>query len=125
MRTRTARTMALAACLAAAACRPAGEGPVEVTHAIFGVYRTPHVGRTEFEPTRVVPFAVGQRYGWLIGVKTARPRIRWREELVLPSPPATWGPRKIGSRRIAADNRSIVIEREVTVASGFIVHAWQ
>jgi hypothetical protein len=114
----------LMVCMAIACSRPSKDS-VEITQAAFGVYRTPQAGRTEFQPTRVVPFAIGQRYGWLIGVKTERPRIRWREELTLPSAPATWGSERVGTRNVAANNRSVVTEREVAAKSGYVFNAWE
>ena len=112
-------------CAASAACSRPGEGSVEITQATFGVYRTRQFGRTEFKPANVVPFAVGQQYGWLIRVETSEPRIRWREELILPSAPATWGSERVGTRTVAASNRSVVTERVVAAKSGFIFNAWK
>lgn len=122
-----ARTaFAAAACLAATACeRSPPISAVVITHATFGLYRVEKTGQAAFTPARVVPFAVGQQYGWLIKLRTSRPSVRWREELVLPAAPATWGVERVGHRSVAANNRSIVTEREVSPRSGYIFNAWQ
>ena len=119
-----ARSMIVAiACMAGACNRPTPD--VVMTQATFGLYRTEQAGQAMFEPTRIVPLTAGQQYGWLIRLRTDRPRIRWREELTLPSPPRTWGKEKIGIRVLAANNRSIVTEREVRADSGYIFNAWK
>lgn len=112
------------ACLAAASCRDTAS-PVVVTQATFGMYRTQVAGQAALQPTRHVPLSPGQQYGWLIRVKTARSRIRWREELRLPAPPLTWGSERIGVRAVSTDNRTIVTEREVDTRSGYIFNAWR
>src|ERR1700741_1211187 len=120
-----ARSIFLAlACLSAVACDHSPPDVV-ITHATFGVYRTRQAGQVVFEPSNVVPRAAGQQYGWLMRLKTSRPRIRWREELTLPSAPKTWGSERIGSRTIAADNQSVVTERDVRTGSGYIFNAWK
>lgn len=120
-----ARRLFLAmACLLATACRPTDQA-VTVTQATFGVYRTEQAGQLILEPASTVPFSVGQQYGWVMRLRTSRQRIRWREELTLPSVPNTWGSERIGSRTITADNRSITTEREVSIDSGYIFNAWK
>lgn len=112
------------ACLAIAACNRTTPDVV-ITQATFGVYRTAQPGRSAFEASDVVPFVAGQQYGWLIRLDTSRPHVHWREELILPSAPKTWGSERVGYRTIAADNRSIVTERDVRTDSGYIFNAWK
>ncbi|WP_460764584.1 hypothetical protein [Lysobacter fragariae] len=113
------------ACALLAGCGQRQPPHVTITSATFGVFWTPARGSTRFIPTDVVPFAVGQRYGWLIHVHPAQARIQWREELTLPAAPATWGVERIGRREASTDPRTVVTQREVGAASGVIVNAWQ
>jgi hypothetical protein len=119
-----ARSMLVAIACMSGACNRSTPAVV-VTQATFGLYRTEQAGQAIFEPTRVVPLAAGQQYGWLIRIRTDRPRIRWHEELTLPSSPQTWGKEQIGTRVLAANKRSIVTEREVRADSGYIFNAWK
>jgi hypothetical protein len=118
------RLFLVVACLLATACRPADQA-VAITQSTFGVYRTEQAGQMILEPASTVPFSVGQQYGWIMRLKTSRHRVRWREELTLPSVPRTWGRERIGSRTIASDDRSIITEREVSSDSGYIFNAWK
>ena len=56
---------------------------LEIVAAEFGVFDASDTQATSFVPTRVVPHQVGQRYGWIIEVRSARRSLSVREEYVL------------------------------------------
>ncbi|MDP2108563.1 MAG: hypothetical protein Q8J67_05880, partial [Rhodocyclaceae bacterium] len=70
----------------ACAAPPAQPGaPVEIISAEFGIFDASKPGELAFEPTDVVPHRVGQRYGWVIEVRTKRRSLSVREEYLLPT----------------------------------------
>ena len=60
--------------------------PVEVLSAEFGTFDASNPKEIVFEPTSAVPHRVGQRYGWIIEVRTTQPSLSVREEYVMPKP---------------------------------------
>ena len=78
-----------------------------------------------FERAKKVPLKPGTSFGWLVELKTRKPRIKWREEFALPAAPKTWGPtEKQDRRRISEDKKVSVIEREVEPERGLIFNFW-
>ncbi len=57
--------------------------PVEIVAAEFGVFDASDARATSFVPTRIVPHQVGQRYGWIIEVRSPRRSLSVREEYLL------------------------------------------
>ncbi len=51
---------------------PPAPVPVKVIRAEFGLFKTNDSGEQLFLPAQVVPHQVGQRYGWIIEVSSAR-----------------------------------------------------
>jgi len=106
----------------AAPAPPAGPS-VQVEQSAFGLFsRTPD-GRVDFKPAKTVPLTPNQEFGWIIGVTTSKPTVKWREEFTVPTPPETWGPID-GKHEISADRRVSTLEREVTPERGFLFHSW-
>lgn len=58
--------------------------PIEVVSAEFGIFHDSKANELVFEPTNVVPRKNGQRYGWIIEVRTTRRTLAVREEYLLP-----------------------------------------
>lgn len=63
--------------------------PVEVVSAEFGTFDAGNSKELTFEPTRLVPHRAGQRYGWVIEVRTSQRSLSVREEYLLPNPVKT------------------------------------
>jgi hypothetical protein len=106
-----------------AAPAPRAEPAVQVEYAAFGVFdRTPD-GRVDFRPSKTVPLRPNQEFGWIIGVTTTKPTVKWREEFTLPAPPESWGPVE-GKHEISADRKVSILEREVTPERGFVHNGW-
>jgi hypothetical protein len=77
------------ACLASISCAasPAQTEPaVEVVSAEFGLFDAANPRELIFEPEQVVPHRQGQRYGWIIEVRTRKNSLSVREEYLLPNP---------------------------------------
>jgi hypothetical protein len=106
-----------------AAPAPRAEPGVQIEYHAFGVLDQTPDGRVDFRPTKTVPLRPNQGFGWIIGVTTTKPTVKWREELTLPAPPETWGPVE-GKHEISADRKVSILEREVTPERGFISNAW-
>ena len=112
------------------AASPESVGPkealsdVEIVRAGFGLFNPPQSGKPAFQASLRVPLQEGQGYGWFIELKTALPKVRWREELVVPSPPITWGIDKSASQSLSEDRKTMTTEREVVPNRGLILHVW-
>lgn len=98
---------------------------IEVVRSDFGLFSRPDSGKPPFQASRRVPLQEGQGYGWYIELKTTKPKIRWREEMVVPSPPATWGiQNSTAQHSISDDRRTLTTEREVVPNRGLIYNVW-
>ena len=58
---------------------------VEIVSAEFGTFDASNPQEMVFEPTLVVPHRQGQRYGWVIEVRTAQRALSVAEEYLLPN----------------------------------------
>jgi len=97
----------------------------EVVSSDFGLFYPPDSEKLVFLPSRTVPLVPDQAYGWIIHLRTDKPKITWREEFVLPAKPATWGySEPADTRHISADGRTTITERTVTPEDGVISHVW-
>ena len=97
----------------------------EVIRAGFGLFNPPNSGKPIFVPAKVVPLIPNQGYGWVILLRTDKPKIKWREEFTLPAKPNTWGdPESVGSRSVSTDGRVSTTEREVSPDRGMIFNTW-
>jgi hypothetical protein len=108
---------------AQAAPAPPGQPSVQIEQAAFGVFNQTADGRIDFKPTRTVPLTPNTEFGWVIGVTTTKPTVKWREEFTVPTPPETWGPVE-GKHEISADRKVSILEREVTPERGFVFNSW-
>ena len=59
--------------------------PVEVLRAEFGIFDSSTPGELAFEVTDLVPHRLGQRYGWVIDLRTKKPKLSVSEAYVLPN----------------------------------------
>ncbi|HEX5391994.1 MAG TPA: hypothetical protein VFW68_01845 [Rhodocyclaceae bacterium] len=98
---------------------------VKILIADFGLFNPTGGGKSFFTPSRTVPYAVGQNFGWTMLLRTNKPKIKLREELVLPEKPDTWGdPPPNGARTISEDGRVAITEQEVTPTRSMILNVW-
>lgn len=97
----------------------------EVIQADFGLFYPPESGKPQFVPAKVVPLIPNQGYGWVMLLRTDKPKIKWREEFTLPEKPDTWGdPESLGTRSVSIDGRVSITEREVSSDRGIISNFW-
>lgn len=96
---------------------------VQIEQAAFGLFNRTPDGRIGFKPAKTVPLTPDQSFGWVIGVTTTKPTVRWREEFTVPYPPETWGPVD-GKHELSADRKVSILEREVTPERGFLFNSW-
>jgi hypothetical protein len=97
---------------------------VEILRSDFGLVNSPESGKPFFVSTKEVPMIENQAYGWIIHVQTKKTKIRWREELTLPSAPTTWGETETRKHYISEDKKVSVLEREVEPKDGLIFNFW-
>ncbi|HXR58717.1 MAG TPA: hypothetical protein VN747_05305 [Burkholderiales bacterium] len=126
------RALALLCALASIAASAPPDAKKVIPEAEFEVVRAELVlvhgletKEPRFEATTKVPHKPGQSFGWVIELRTQKPKIKWREEFALPEAPQTWGPtEKEDKRRISDDKKVSVIEREVEPGRGLIYNFW-
>ncbi len=105
----------------------AGAAPdVEIVGAEFGLFEAGRGDETVFQPARLVPRAVGQRYGWIIEVRTKKRSLAVREEYVLPeAAPAPAPDSRVAQNLHIPDlRRSQVSQRQLVPVDGQIVGEW-
>lgn len=109
---------------AAGSC--AAETPVEIISAEFGLFDASNPQELLFQPTDRVPHKVGQRYGWIIEVRTAKRTLAVSEEYLLPTPPTV---RKTEdsldeSLDIPVQRRNQVSQRQLVPVDNLIYGEW-
>jgi len=119
------RTFGLSLLLAAGT---AGAAPtIEIVTAEFGLFEAGRGDEIVFQPATVVPRAVGQRYGWIIELKTAQRSVAVGEAYVLPEKPTTSSAadaRVAENLRIPDLRRHQVSQRQLVPVDGQIVGEW-
>ncbi len=101
--------------------------PVEVLSAEFGTFDASNPKEIVFEPTSAVPHRVGQRYGWIIEVRTTQPSLSVREEYVMPKPvQAEKAPDPISEvLNEASQRRNQVSQRQLVPVDRKIYGEWE
>lgn len=124
------RRLALCLCsllLVAAPVRAADE-PVEIVSAEFGLFDASTPGELAFEPTKLVPHEEGQRYGWIIEVRTKKRSLTVREEYLLATPATAKAaaPADVSAGRIDTPlpRRNQVSQRQLVPMGGRIYGEW-
>ena len=100
---------------------------LEIISAEFGVFYTSDAGEQVFEPSGVVPHKVGQRYGWVIEVRSGYRSLGVREEYLL----ASLRKNEENDADVYSDNfkihlprRSQVSQRQLVPVDGKILGEW-
>ena len=101
---------------------------VEVVGAEFGTFSSGEPLELALEPTRVVPNKVGQRYGWIIEVRSSKRALSVREEYLLPNASGAQNakaPDPAGeSQDISAQRLKQVSQRQLVPMDGTIYGEW-
>ncbi|MFC5302761.1 hypothetical protein [Azospira restricta] len=119
------RTATALACLLAAGAATAAPA-VEILAAEFGLFAEGQGDEIVFQPAAVVPRAVGQRYGWIIELRTKKRSVAVREEYVLPEKPGAAAPDNPVAKNLHVPDlrRSQVSQRQLVPVDGQIVGEW-
>ena len=124
------KTLILIFALLAGACFAAQPSPVvvpvEVLSAEFGLFDVSDPGEPVFEPASIVPHKVGQRYGWIIEVRTSNRSLSVREEYLLPMPKKAQKDTDslTESLDIPIQRRNQVSQRQLVPVDGKIYGEW-
>lgn len=117
------KTFALAGLVAAGTAFAAPA--VEIVAAEFGLFEKGRGDETVFQPATLVPLAVGQRYGWIIEVRTKKRSLAVREEYVLPGKADAVPDEPVAKNLHIPDlRRSQVSQRQLVPVDGQIVGEW-
>lgn len=115
----------LLACICTLVSAGPQDAPVEIVAAEFGIFDASNPRELAFEPATVVPHREGQRYGWVIEVRTRKRSLAVREEYLLPTAAtaagATLGPH---GGTIPLPRRSQVSQRQLVPVDGRIIGEW-
>lgn len=99
---------------------------VEIVSAEFGTFDASNPREMLFLPTSVVPHTLGQRYGWIIELRTGKRSLSVREEYLLassgtvPKVPASSGETLL----IPLDRHNQVSQRQLVPVDGKIYGEW-
>jgi hypothetical protein len=117
---------ALATGGAFAASPGVAEASVEIVSAEFGIFADSSPQELIFEPSNVVPHKTGQRYGWVIEVRTAKRTLSVREEYLIAKPASP--PKKMDpvseNLNIPLQRRNQVSQRQLVPVDGRIFGEW-
>jgi hypothetical protein len=99
---------------------------VEIVRSDFGLFGSIPSGDPAFKASRSVPLKEDQAYGWFIELKTSKPKIKWREEIVFPASQAILDIHgSTAKHSISEDGLTVTSEQEEVVPdSGLIYHMW-
>lgn len=103
-----------------------GKASVEVVGAEFGTFDDGAPGELVFTPSDTIPHRTGQRYGWVIEVRTGRRSLAVSEEYLLPGAKqaATATDPVSESLSLPAQRRSQVSQRQLVPVDGKIYGEW-
>lgn len=126
-----AKTLALllslcSASLAFSAEPAAAAPPVEILSAEFGLFDASVPGELAFQPTLEVPHTVGQRYGWIIQLRTTKRSVEVIEEYLLAdkSPAKASNDPVQESLAVPSQRRNQVSQRQLVPVDGQIYGEW-
>lgn len=110
----------------AMAAAPGKEAPVEIVSAEFGIFDGSTPDELVFTPSDTVPHRTGQRYGWVIELRTGKRSLAVSEEYLRPIPPkrpaASDPPGE--SLDLPAQRRSQVSQRQLVPMENKIYGEW-
>lgn len=111
----------------AAAPKPKDADP-QIVSAEFGIFDASNPKQLVFEPTAIVPHREGQRYGWIIELRTKKRSVAVREEYILPTAATEAGPTgniaAAGGANIPLPKRNQVSQRQLVPMRGQIYGEW-
>lgn len=126
---RKVRALLLFVCIVASSVSfaLANDGVVQVVSAEFGLFDVSHPKEFRFHPSDSVPHREGQRYGWVIGVRTKKRSVSVREEYLVATAATIAGPSgdpATGGLNIPLPRRNQVSQRQLVPVGGKIYGEW-
>lgn len=120
------KTLLLASALGASLAAAAAPAGIEIVSAEFGLFQEGKGNEIVFQPSNIVPQAVGQRYGWIIELRTQKRSLAVREEYVLPKAASAKEPDSQVAKNLHIPDlrRSQVSQRQLVPVDGQIVGEW-
>lgn len=94
--------------------------PVDIVSAEFGVFTTGEDEERVFSPGEVIPLVPGQRYGWVLEVRSPRRSVSVREEALLAGAPVKAGDHET----ITFERRRLLGQRQLVPVGGRIFGEW-
>ena len=99
--------------------------PVEILGAEFGLFIERGEARTIFTPTHTVPHRAGQRYGWVIELRTKARAVSVSEEYILPPLTETKPDPLAEALGLKNERRNQVSQRRLVPVEGKIYGEWE
>lgn len=99
--------------------------PVEILGAEFGLFTPRGEARTVFSPTHTVPHQTGQRYGWVIELRTKARAVSVSEEYILPPLVETKPDPLAEALGLKNERRNQVSQRRLVPVEGKIYGEWE
>jgi hypothetical protein len=98
---------------------------VDILGAEFGIFDASNPKEIVFEPSAIVPHKPGQRYGWVIELRTTQRSVAVREEYLIA--PADAFKEEAGGKRLTIphDRRNQVSQRQLVPVAGRIYGEWE
>jgi hypothetical protein len=124
---RLCRSLAVAALWLLCGAPPLHAAPpaADIISAEFGLFDASDPRSLVFEPGRVVPHREGQRYGWIIRLRTTQRSVAVREEYLLPTAASEAGAQfdeRGGTQPLPRRNQ--VSQRQLVPVGGQIIGEW-
>ena len=108
----------------AVSAAPPAPVPVKIIRAEFGLFQTNDSGEQLFLPAQVVPHQVGQRYGWIIEVSSARRSLSVREEYLLPNTTKPASDPLSENLYVPLPRRNQISQRQLVPVEGRVFGEW-
>jgi hypothetical protein len=121
---RTLRSLIVAITIPMASAASAAD--VDIVDAEFGIFDASNAGEIVFTPATIVPHRSGQRYGWVIAVRTRNRALSVREEYLLPNATPVPPPDNPVAANLAIplERHNQVSQRQLVPVDGRIVGEW-
>ena len=117
--------IAVLALMTGPACAaPPAPLPVDIVGAEFGVFNINDSGEQTFTQATVVPHQVGQRYGWIIEVSSARRSLSVREEYLLPNTTKPASDPLSENLYVPLPRRNQISQRQLVPVEGRVFGEW-
>ena len=108
---------------------------IRIDRAAFGILHDVGTPQARIDPTNVVR-RDSSDIGWVLQISpdsseasSQTPALRWREEFVVPTPPASWGialaPSDVRPPFVSADRLMGTTERNAPAGTGTLSHSWK